>query len=325
LRFVFDISVVRGLVVATREEEMNMSLNEKNNVVCEVLENRTMMSAALMVHASVHAVAPSVHVAAKPAPKAAAKATLPAILANPALSDPGVKYTNFASQPLFSSSGPTPNDINQGDLGDCYFLSTLSAIAKVDPAVIRKDIINNNDGTYTVDFSGAKTKQVRVSADLPTWSDGELAYAGGGTGHAIWVAIFEKAFAEIRTAAKSYASISGGWMSEVFSDLGIKSQSTYATASATALGTLMAKDLKANDAATFATEDTIQDGASLIADHAYELDSITLDKNGKPLTVRLRNPWGVDGAGNDGSNDGYVTLTIQQVFDNMSGMVVAKA
>jgi hypothetical protein len=300
---------------------------ESNSVICEVLENRAMMSAALMVHAPAHAAVLSSHAAAKPAPKASVtpKSKLPALLVNPALGDPGTTYKSFATDPLFSIAGPSPNDIEQGALGDCYFLSTLSAIAKVDPAVIRKDIINNQDGTYTVDFTnGSGVKPIRVSADLPTYSDGQLAYAGLGAGHSIWVAVLEKAFADFRTAAKSYASLSGGWMAEVFSDLGIKSQSTYATASATALGTLMAKDLHINDAATFATGDTIQDGAPLIADHAYEINAVNLDGSGKPVSVQMRNPWGVDGAGNDGDNDGYVTMTIKQAYDNLSGIVVAK-
>jgi hypothetical protein len=306
---------------------MVMSVCENNSVICEMLEHRTMMSAAPMVHAALHSVAPSVHVVAKPAPKTTAtpKTKMPALVTNPVLNDPGVSYTSFAGDPLFSSAGPSPNDINQGDLGDCYFLSTLSAVAKVDPALIRKDIVNNNDGTYTVDFtSGSGVKPIRVTADLPAYSDGQLAYAGLGAGHSLWVAIFEKAFADFRTAAKSYASLSGGWMAEVFSGLGIKSQSTFATASAAALGTLMAKDLNANDAATFATGDTIQDGAPLIADHAYEINAINVDASGHPVSVQLRNPWGVDGAGNDGDNDGYVTMTITQAYDNMSGIVVAK-
>ena len=304
-----------------------MSRDESNSVICEVLENRAMMSAAPIMHAPVHAAAPSMHATAKPAPKAsvAPKSKLPALLVNPALGDAGITYTSFASDPLFSSAGPSPNDIEQGDLGDCYFLSTISAIAKVDPAAIRKDIINNQDGTYTVDFTnGSGVKPIRVSADLPTYSDGQLAYAGLGAGHSIWVAVLEKAFADFRTAAKNYASLSGGWMAEVFSDLGIKSQSTYATASATALGILMAKDLNAKDAATFATGDTIADGAPLIADHAYEINAINLDASGKPVSVQMRNPWGVDGAGNDGDNDGYVTMTIKQAYDNLSGIVVAK-
>ena len=39
--------------------------------------------------------------------------------------------------------------------------------------------------------------------------------------------------------------------------------------------------------------------------------------------VRLRNPWGVDGAGSDGANDGYVTLTGAQALAAMSGAVSA--
>jgi hypothetical protein len=302
-----------------------MKLSETSTVICEGLESRTMMSAAPVVHAQPTPVAAAaLTTAAKVA--ATAKSKLPALLANPEVTDSTISYTDFSYRPLFSGAGPSPNDVYQGDLGDCYFLSTLSAIAKVDPAVIRKDIVNNNDGTYTVNFVKGGTKDpVRVSADLPTWPDGELAYAGLGTGNSTWVAIMEKAFAEFRTKAKTYASLSGGWMSEVFGDLGIKSQSTYMAASATALGKLVVTDLKANDAATFATGDTIQDGASLIADHAYEIDSVNVDKTGKAVSLRLRNPWGVDGVGNDGHNDGYVTITMQQIFDNLSGMVVAKA
>jgi hypothetical protein len=301
-----------------------MSQKMNNTVVCEVLENRTMMSAAVMVHAAVTHTVDAAKVVAKA--KVAPKVTLPTLMADPTVTDSSIQYKNFSNLPLFSNAGPNVNDINQGDLGDCYFLSTLSAIAKVDPAVIRKDIVNNNDGTYTVNFtSGSTKKQVRVNADLPTWSDGQLAYAGLGAGNSMWVAILEKAFADFRTGAKSYGSIEGGWMSEAFSALGIKSQSTFAAASATALGKLMAKDLKAGDAATFATGGTIKDGASLIGDHAYEIASVTVDSKGNPLSVTLRNPWGVDGIGNDGNNDGYVTMTLKQALDNMSGMVVAKA
>jgi hypothetical protein len=304
-----------------------MNLKTNNTVVCEVLENRSMMSVAVNVHApAVHTVA-AAHVVVKPAPKAtvAPKTQLPALMADPAVTDSSITYKNFSTLPLFSNAGPSVNDINQGDLGDCYFLSTLSAVAKVNPSAIRKDIVNNNDGTYTVNFtSGSTKKQIRVDADLPTWSDGELAYANFGAGRSLWVAVLEKAFADFRTGANSYGSIEGGWMSEAFSALGIKSQSTFAAASATALAKLMAKDLKAGDAATFGTGDTITDSASLISDHAYEIDSVTVDKKGNPLSVTLRNPWGVDGIGSDGNDNGYVTLNLKQVMDNMVGMVVAK-
>ncbi len=39
-----------------------------------------------------------------------------------------VSYSNVAN-PLFGVSGPTMNDINQGYLGDCYFLSSCAEVA----------------------------------------------------------------------------------------------------------------------------------------------------------------------------------------------------
>ena len=38
-----------------------------------------------------------------------------------------------------------------------------------------------------------------------------------------------------------------------------------------------------------------------------------------------RNPWGSDGVGSDGSNDGYVTVTAGQLYANCSGLTAAAA
>ena len=56
-----------------------------------------------------------------------------------------------------------------------------------------------------------------------------------------------------------------------------------------------------------------------------EVGVFHLDKKGRPVSIRLRNPWGVDGAGHDGADDGYVTITAAQMLKNMSGVVVAHA
>ncbi len=37
----------------------------------------------------------------------------------------------------------------------------------------------------------------------------------------------------------------------------------------------------------------------------------------------VRNPWGIDGAGYDGANDAYVTVTAKQALDSMLGIVSA--
>ena len=45
-----------------------------------------------------------------------------------------VGYQDFSSDPLFGPNGPSPDDINQGANGDCYFLATLSDIAPLMPS-----------------------------------------------------------------------------------------------------------------------------------------------------------------------------------------------
>src|SRR5271170_1308837 len=244
-------------------------MGKGTSVMMELLEGRTMMSAAPLKPALVVDTTANAATTVKAAPKvtaaavkAAAKVAALAISADPTVTDPTITYENFANDPLFSSTGPSPADVNQGYIGDCYFLSTLSSVAKLDPSLIRKDVVANGDGTFTVDFLNGKTQnQIRVNADLPVWPDGQLAYAGLGAGNSLWVAVMEKAFAVYRTNADSYASIAGGWMTEVFSDLGVASNTIVSTATATVLANLIKADVKAKDFVTYATGNSIVGGA----------------------------------------------------------------
>jgi hypothetical protein len=133
-------------------------------------------------------------------------------LADP-VSDDYLGNFNFKSNPLFASGGPTQDDVFQGDVGDCYFMARLLAMAKVNPESIRKMVVDLGDGTYAVRFfhKGA-AEYVRVDADFYTQgSDAKkLAYAGLGQENSIWVAIVEKAFAFWRKEDGHYASIGGG-------------------------------------------------------------------------------------------------------------------
>lgn len=81
-------------------------------------------------------------------------------------------------------------DINQGSLGDCYFLATLAAYAQKNPQKIVNMIHDNKNGTYTVDFKG---KSVTIEAPNKT----ELGlYSSEGKG--AWAPIIEKAYAQYR-------------------------------------------------------------------------------------------------------------------------------
>ncbi len=276
----------------------------------ETLESRTMMSAAPL-----HAV--------ESAPKAvtpAAKITAPLIhkltTINPTTTSKAITYKSFASDPLFAPNGPTISDINQGYLGDCYLLATLSSVVKTDPGLIEKDIVADGDGVYTITLGSGKTAEhINVNSDLPVEPDGSVAYAQLGNDNSLWVALMEKAYVEYAAPkAMSYSAIEGGWMTSAFSALGLKSQSLYSATNGNALLATLATDLSKGDFATLGTNAQLPKGSPLIAGHAYEIDSV----NTTAGTVTLRNPWGDAVA-----NDGFITITADQAFTAFAGVVIS--
>lgn len=125
----------------------------------------------------------------------------------------GHAYTlqSFDDHPLFPSTGPSKDDIDQGNVGDCYFLARLSALADADPEFIRKTVAPLGDGSYAVRFyRGGKEDYVRVDSDLWANASGVPGYANLGQEGALWVAVIEKAFAIARRDKASYPSIAGG-------------------------------------------------------------------------------------------------------------------
>jgi hypothetical protein len=50
---------------------------------------------------------------------------------------------------------------------------------------------------------------------------------------------------------------------------------------------------------------------------------VIADAAGTLKSLVLRNPWGMDGAGSDGRNDGYVTLTAAQAYASWWGLMWA--
>lgn len=240
-------------------------------------------------------------------------------LADPKVTEAGISYTNFSGSKLFADNGPVADDVNQGYVGDCYFLATLASTAETNANTIKQSVVDLGDGTFAVRFfKGSQAVYFRVDGDLPTWSNGQLAYANQGTEGSLWVAVMEKAFAQFRTGANSYASIEAGWMSEAYAAIGKTSTNFFSQMSAGTLLNTIKAALEAGKSVTYACYDS-QDGAPLIGYHAYTVVSV----NANAQTVTLRNPWGVDGAGNDGQNDGYVTITAQQAKNAFMGMMTA--
>jgi hypothetical protein len=138
-----------------------------------------------------------------------------------------------SSGTLFNQGGPLSTDINQGQLGDCYFAATLVSVAAVKPSAITNEFVDNgvSNGTHTwgVRFMDANgnANWVTVNDMLPVSASGStsLVFGGGDPTHYlngdIWFPLLEKAYVEANTlkilprgttvGVNAYWAIEGGW------------------------------------------------------------------------------------------------------------------
>jgi hypothetical protein len=129
----------------------------------------------------------------------------------------------------------------------------------------------------------------------------------------------EKAYACFRFGSlASYMDLDGGWMSEAFDALGYTSHAIWRADNAQDLLSQMADELQQGKAVTVAILNPARN-SPLIGSHAYDVVSADTTAG----TLVLRNPWGIDGVGNDGHDDGYVTVTADQMYASYWGVISA--
>lgn len=83
-----------------------------------------------------------------------------------------------------------PIAIRRGNLGDCFFLASLAALARTNPGAIASMIEVNKDDSYTVIFPGGKDTGVRV----PKPNVVELSLYGQYTRMGYWPCVMEQAY-----------------------------------------------------------------------------------------------------------------------------------
>jgi len=124
----------------------------------------------------------------------------------------------FSSYTLFGDDGVHPDDIEQGSLGNCWFLSAAATMAQI-PGTVEKMFLNSDNeispnGIYAVNFYALGTPLTVIVDDyLPLNNDGNTYFAGLGDNSSrgdrgsLWVPIIEKAFAKYHG---NYQHIIGG-------------------------------------------------------------------------------------------------------------------
>ena len=236
---------------------------------------------------------------------------------------PDTSYTyQYASGSLFQN-GVSYQDVNQGSVGNCYFLAGLAATAFRTPSTIQNMFIDNGDNTYTVRFyNNGVADYVTVDRYLPTTSWGTFIYAHQSTSdwgkynsvtNELWVALAEKAYAQLNESGwigqdntNSYAGISGGWEGAAIKQItGLNT--TYKSLNFDSMVT-------AFTSGKFMTVGSKDSGvaANVAANHAYTV----VGYNSSTQKFRLFNPWGVD---NGSSKSGILELSWSQLTASFSG------
>ncbi len=247
-----------------------------------------------------------------------------------------ITYSNVSS-PIFGAGGPSMNDINQGYLGDCYFLSSLAEVACKNPSVISSMIVSNGNNTYGVRFYENGTPEyITVNTSL---ADGGTVFDSGKD---IWASLMEKAYAQLQAGGvvtggggnpgNSWSIIGNGGYAEcaleeitgspTITDYNGSGRSwstvTYNSSLATtgassglstgAVQSILVSDLAAGDDLVLGSNTNAKDGSgkvTLVSDHClsiYGFDSTT-------GMFEIRNPWGTEASGQYWDTTFEVSLT----------------
>jgi hypothetical protein len=225
--------------------------------------------------------------------------------------------------PLFKD-GVDMADVEQGQLGDCYFPSAMAALAKAQPEAIKNMIKDNGDGTYTVtfkkkDWSSGRYVDVPIKVDGDLWVrawGGPLYGSAGGDksekGMELWFPLIEKAYAQWKG---SYNAIgNGGMSSQVFQECigrdAVSKSIEYMGADELWQSIKNAVDnhLPASAGTHGEEEDALYTNTGVYADHSYSIVGYK-EKNGERY-VTLRNPWGESEPAGNGPNDGVFDLKL---------------
>jgi hypothetical protein len=133
--------------------------------------------------------------------------------------------------PIFPKE-PSPKDIKQGAIGDCFFLAGLSSIVGNDPSAVTKMIKDNGDGTVTVKLHDVEvvkvTNEQGLEVDQKNFKEKFITFEKSilhtdfsirehADTSAPWVSLMEKAYA---IHQGSYAQLNeGGFANDVYEAL----------------------------------------------------------------------------------------------------------
>ena len=220
----------------------------------------------------------------------------------------GISYQKVEGR-LFVD-GASMSDIRQGQVGDCYLLASLGALADKMNSAVTSMFKDNMDGTWAVRFyrlDGTRYVEDWVTVDqfLPANSAGRAVFQSFGgsasdTRNELWAPLAEKAYAQW-ARGNSYRSLSAGWPYLVLSQ--VTGSPAFNTFDMRQVQTTLVNAVNRGDSVVIYR---YMDAARTQA-HAYYVESYG---NG---IFRLRNPWG----------HADISLDVNQVKSQCYGFAIA--
>lgn len=203
------------------------------------------------------------------------------------------------------------NDIQQGQIGDCYFMSAVAAVAKTNPEAIKKLIKAKGDGSFDVtlyakgDRLALKPTIINVKPDFVTDKNGNPIYADKGDNE-LWVMLLEKAYAKMHGGYDDIGE--GGYIEDGLEAITGQDAKYYMMYKydAKSIKELMVEGLKAGKPMTAATKGsgekktTLDSGTVIYKGHAYSVEKISGNN------IEMRNPWGFD----------HATVTFKELLES---------
>ena len=199
-------------------------------------------------------------------------------------------------------------DINQGTLGDCYFLASAAALTEFPNLVYKmfKTKGINKEGYFEIIFFIDGQFQVVIVDDyLPVNKQtGQIAFARPNKNE-LWVCVLEKAWAKINGG---YSNIIKGWMRHVLTTFTGFAHTTY-THTSTDPEVLWKAISNADGEQCIMSSSSRKEveNLGLVNSHAYTLEgTVTIQSRGEDVRlVKMRNTWGYKewkGEWSDGSS-----------------------
>ncbi len=232
----------------------------------------------------------------EPSPSYSSSAALP-----PAVQAAAMVQTLYVTE-TGTSTPISVADINQGQLGDCYLLSSIGEIAMLRPSFISNMIHANSNGTETVTLYKAangslpgwgtmafKATSVTVTNAFPSFSVNNGANQDVlGNQKEIWPQVLESAYASLNGG---YGVIGNGGSPAVAMEELTGHVATEVAAGSVTLAMLQS-DSQAGDLIVMDTQNKSGLSNGLVGNHAYMFAGVT--GTGAAAALNLFNPWGTN-------------------------------